>query len=90
MCIEEWTKILKEGKCFDVIYTDFSKAFDSVPQERLFLKMESLGIKGDILKWVKSFLKGRTQCLNVDASCSSWRKVISGIPQGSVIGVISS
>ena len=88
VCIEEWTKMIEDGDCFDVIYTDFSKAFDSVPHERLFLKMESLGIKGDILFWIKSFLRGRTQSVNVDGAYSSWKKVISGIPQGSVIGPI--
>ena len=88
VCMELWTKMMDDGYCFDVIYTDFSKAFDSVPHERLFLKIESLGIKGDILKWIKSFLCGRTQCVNVDGTYSSWKKVISGIPQGSVIGPI--
>ena len=88
VCMEIWTEMIEDGVCFDVIYTDFSKAFDSVPHERLFLKMKSLGIKGDILRWVKSFLRGRTQCVNVDGEYSTWRKVISGIPQGSVIGPI--
>ena len=88
VCMEIWTKMIEDGHCFDVIYTDFSKAFDSVPHERLFVKMESLGIGGDILKWVKSFLRERTQCVNVDGAYSTWKKVISGIPQGSVIGPI--
>ena len=88
VCMEAWTKMMEDGDCFDVIYTDFSKAFDSVPHERLFLKLESLGIKGDILNWIKSFLRGRSQCVNVDGAYSSWQKVISGIPQGSVIGPI--
>lgn len=88
VCMEDWTKMIEDGDCFDVIYTDFSKAFDSVPHERLFLKMESLGIKGDILRWIRSFLCGRTQCVNVDGAHSSWKEVISGIPQGSVIGPI--
>lgn len=88
VCMEEWTKMIENGDSFDVIYTDFSKAFDSVPHERLFLKMESLGIKGDILNWIKSFLRERTQCVSVDGARSSCKKVISGIPQGSVIGPI--
>ena len=88
VCMEIWTKMIEDGVCFDAIYTDFSKAFDSVPHERLFVKMEALGIKGDILNWVKSFLSGRTQCVNVEGAFSSWKEVISGIPQGSVIGPI--
>ena len=50
--------------------------------------MKSLGIQGDILKWVRSFLRGRSQCVNVDGVYSSWKEVISEIPQRSVIGPI--
>ena len=84
-CIEDWTRGLENSHAFDVIYTDFSKAFDSVPHERLFLKLGAMGIRGDILSWIKSFLRGRTQCLNVDGRKSTWRDVLPGIPQGSVI-----
>ena len=54
LCIEEWTQLVEENLAFDVIYTDFAKAFDSVPHERLFIKLKSLGIQGDILNWIKN------------------------------------
>ena len=50
------SKMIEDGDCFDVIYTDFSKAFDSVLCERLFAKLKSLGIKGDMRNWSKAFL----------------------------------
>ena len=88
LCLEDWTSMLEKCEPFDVIYTDFAKAFDSVPHQRLLVKLESLGIKGDVLFWIKSFLSGRSQCGNVDGIRSGWKDVVSGIPQGSVIGPI--
>ena len=49
-------------------------------------KLESTGIKGDLLNWLKSFLSGRTPCVSIDGVTSKWKEVISGIPQGSVLG----
>ena len=70
-CIEDWSRRLENNQVFDVIYTDFSKAFDSVPHEGLFFKLNAMGIRGNVLKWIKSFLRGRTQCVNVDGTKSS-------------------
>ena len=70
---------------FDVIYTDFGKAFDSVAHERLLLQLNSIDIKSTLLKWMRSFLCGRTQCINVEGTMSEWKKVLCGIPQGSVV-----
>ena len=59
ICLDEWTELLEEGENFDVIFRDFAKVFDSVPHQRLFVKLESIGIKGNLLEWIKSFLKNR-------------------------------
>jgi len=50
-----WTKSLDEGHSVDIIYFDFAKVFDSVPHTRLLAKMESYGISGNLLGWLKSF-----------------------------------
>ena len=67
-------------------YTDFSKAFDSVPHQRLLIKLRTSGISGYIVNWIKSFITGITQCVSVEGEMSNWREATSGIPQGSVIG----
>ena len=57
--MDDWTKAIELGLNIDVIYTDFSKAFDSVPRKHLQVKLESIGIEGEVLHWLKAFLTGR-------------------------------
>ena len=56
------------------------------PHELLLRKLDGLGVQGKILGWIRSFLSNRTQKVIVDGEESGWRDVISGIPQGSVLG----
>ena len=88
VALEAWGDVLENGGTIDVIYTDFSKAFDSIPHKRLLVKIKSLGITGKVLKWIESFLGKRRQKVRIEGSCSKWADVRSGIPQGSVLGPI--
>ena len=63
--MDDFTKFIEQKEAFDVIYLDFRKAFDSVPQQRLLLKLASYGITGNILLWVEDFSTGRKQKVRV-------------------------
>ena len=71
----------------NIIYLDFSKAFDKVPHKRLLQKLHGDGIHGKIHGWAKEFLSGREQRVIVNDSKSTWTNITSGIPQGSVLGL---
>jgi hypothetical protein len=83
---EEVTSTVDEGKAMDVIYLDFAKAFDKVPHVRLSKKILAHGIGGDILGWVQNWLKDRRQKVSINKTYSGWKDVLSGVPQGSVLG----
>ena len=79
---------IAEGKVVDVIYFDFAKAFDTVPHRRLLKKLEGYGVKNEVLLWVESFLKDRHQLVKVHGAKSEKKKVLSGVPQGIVFGLL--
>ena len=70
----------------DVIYIDFRKAFDSVPHNELLVKLWNMGITGTLWRWFGSYLRDRTQCVSVNNCLSSHLPMISGVPQGSILG----
>ena len=72
----------------DLIIMDFAKAFDKVPHRRLLHKLEYYGIRGSTHKWINSWLSGRTQQVVLDGQASDPVPVLSGVPQGSVLGPV--
>jgi len=84
--MEKWTEALDQGQPMDAIYLDFAKAFDTVPHQRLSRKLLSYGVEGQALNWINNFLSDRWQTVNISGQKSTPTRVISGIPQGSVLG----
>ena len=84
--VEELTTNLEGGRQTDIIILDFAKAFDRVNHSLLVHKLQCYGIRGSTITWIANFLSDRRQAVVVDGSCSSYARVRSGVPQGSVLG----
>ena len=87
-CCADWNVAMNSHNNIDVIYLDFARAFDSVVHSKLLAKLSCYGIDPVLLSWICSFLSNRSQYVKVDKSYSSIQPVISGVPQGSVLGPI--
>ena len=80
------TRWMDEGDSVDILFLDFRKAFDKVDHDRLMVKLEAAGVRGNLWKWLKDWLAGRKQRVMVRGKSSGWHPVESGVPQGTVLG----
>uniref|UniRef100_A0A1X7U1G9 Reverse transcriptase domain-containing protein n=1 Tax=Amphimedon queenslandica TaxID=400682 RepID=A0A1X7U1G9_AMPQE len=77
---------LDKNMATDIAYLDLQKAFDTVPHELLLNKLQSLGISGLLFTWLSDYLFNRTQVVSVNGALSTSLDVLSGVPQGSILG----
>ena len=84
--LEDVTSAIDEGKPVDVIYLDFSKASDKVPHLRLIHKIKCHEITDNIAAWIAEWLKDHKQRVVLNSARSDLEDVLSGVPQGSVLG----
>ena len=84
--IENWKKV-RDNKGFSAaILMDLSKAFDTINHDLLIAKLHAYGLRGNSLNLIKNYLSNRYQRTKIEDKFSTWEELLTGVPQGSVLG----
>ena len=86
LILEKWKRAVDNNKVFGALLTDLSKAFDCISHDLLIAKLNAYGWSLSALKLVHSYLQNRKQITKIGSSYSLWEKIVSGVPQGSILG----
>ena len=81
-----WLQHLESGLEVGAIFFDFKKAFDRVPHLPLLSKLEKIGLDPHIIMWIHNYLAERHQRVVINGTASRSSHVLSGVPQGSILG----
>ena len=86
LMIDKWKKVVDNNKDFGAMLTDLSKAFDCICHDLLVAKLHAYGLSLPALKMIQDYLLDRKQRTKARSSYSSWENIITGVPQGSILG----
>ena len=88
MMLESWKEGVDKNEAFGALMTDLSKAFDCLSHDFLTAKLHTYGTDLSSLKLLQNYISNLCQRTKVVSKFSSWKKIISGVPQGSILGLI--
>ena len=86
--LEEQTKCLDNNYVVSGVLMDLPKAFDCVPHDLLIAKLQAYGINENLIAYLHSYVSNRKQCARINNVTSDFETIISGVPQGSIVGPI--
>ena len=87
--LEEWRKNLDDNLVVGAVLTDLFKAFDSIPHDLLIAKLAAYDLSEEALMYILSYLSNRKQCVRINDTYSEFENIITGVPQGSILGPLS-
>ena len=81
-----WKKSIDRGENLCAIFMDLSKAFDTMRHDLLIAKLGAYGFNDDALNYMLSYFNNRQQRVCVNSNFSNWQNLLTGVPQGSILG----